>query len=1024
MSFTPTPQFKFDPNQKHQTRAIESVVNLFDGYSPDLINKSGFIFNLDAVPNVSPSMIWFDKFKVLQNMNSIQQKNNDEDLNQKEIRTNQMGLLELSPSLEFDSGFTLDPMNPGTWEYPSFVVDMETGTGKTYVYLRTIYELKKKYNFSKFIIIVPSVAIFEGVKKSFDTLKSHFNQLYSGEPATLVAYDGQKLSGSIRNFATSKNTEILLMTIDSFTTPTKNVIFKPSDKLPGELLPYQYLQQTRPILILDESQNYNSEKSKAALRTLNPLFAVGYSATPRDKTNLVYRLTPYEAFRQNLVKKVQVAGVTETTTDTEGEIVLQALEYSGSRLTAKVQAEMIEGGITRTETFTLFHGDSLERKTRNPRYSGFIVNNIVKSENAIYFENGQVCRLSVHEESQSKEDVFRAQIRHTIKKHFERQQEFIDRKLKIKVLSLFFIDRVANYRGDNPIIKNIFIEEFEKQKSKSSYFSKFSAEEVQKAYFAQKKEKDKDLEIDTAIENDDKTQAEKDAEKKAYDLIMKDKEKLLSFDESTCFIFAHSALKEGWDNPNVFQICTLNQTVSEFKKRQEIGRGLRLCVDSNLERQSDPSINILTVIANESYESFVNQLQKEYREAGETEIPKPQNADHNLATRNADVFSKKEFKQFMSHLFQKTTYKITFNKEDFVRECLEEFKAKPFPDPQIIIREGSFALGELNISLQKVEHSYALIHVVLTDSDDPIKNKNTVITCTEGSVIGSLLKNEFLNIFKVKKITPDEFDPSVKFTNGDEITLSKTIKKSITHGQKAEHEFTQEDQNTHQPIPNFIQRAADTTKLTKTTILEIFNSFTDQQKQALKKNPEGFSNHFINVLKEVLANHIADKISYKIIDSNDNVDIEQFFPENMRYPQGEIIPGRQGVSLYNLVHAESGPEKIFVTEKLNFEEQILLFFKFPGAFKIPIPKIIGNYNPDWGAVRQDSSGQRTLELIRETKGGPVDTLRFSNESRKITCAKKYFSTIGVDYKTIWPDVFASWWMDDSEDPTAGPLFNK
>ncbi len=839
-----------------------------------------------------------------------------------------------------------------------------------------------------------------------------------------MAYDGQKLSGSIRNFATSKNTEILLMTVDSFTTPTKNVIFKPSDKLPGELLPYQYLQQTRPILILDESQNYKSDKAKAALRTLNPLFAVEYTATPREKNNLVYRLTPYEAFRQNLVKKVQVAGVIETTTDTEGEVILQALEYSGNRLTAKVQAELIEGGISTTETFTLFHGDNLERKTRNPRYSGYIVSNIVKSENAIYFENGQICHLSTHEESQNKEDVFRAQIRHTIKKHFERQQEFIDRNLEIKVLSLFFIDRVANYRGDNPIIKNIFIEEFEKQKIKSSFFSKFSAEEVQKAYFAQKKEKDKELEIDTAIENDDKTQVEKEAEKKAYDLIMKEKEKLLSFKEPTCFIFAHSALKEGWDNPNVFQICTLNQTVSEFKKRQEIGRGLRLCVNNKLERQSDPSINILTVIANESYESFVNQLQKEYREAGENEIPKPQNADHNLATRNQDVFDKKEFKQFMFHLFQKTTYKITFNKEDFIRECLEEFKLKPFPDPQIIIREGSFALGELNISLQRIEQNYAHIQIILTDSDDPTKNINRIVTCTEGGVLGSLLKNEFLNIFKIKKIIPDEFDPSVTFTTGDEITLSKNIKKSITHGQKAEHEFSQEDKNTHQLIPNFIQRAADTTKLTRTTILEIYNSFTDSQKQALKKNPEGFSNHFIDILKEVLANHIADKISYKIVDPNDNVDIEQFFPEKMQYPQGEIIPGRQGVSLYDLVHAEFGPEKIFVTEKLNFEEQILLFFKFPGSFKIPIPKIIGNYNPDWGAVRQDASGQKILELIRETKGGPIDTLRFSNESRKITCAKKYFTTIGVDYKTIWPVVFDNWWKNDSEETSTGPLFNK
>jgi len=840
---TANPQFKFDPNQKHQIRAIDSVVNLFNGYSPEQSGGGSAFYDLDSIPNVPRSLIWFDRFQVLQNMNAIQQKNNNDDLNQHEVRANQAGLLEISPNLIFDAGFTLDPRNPGTWEYPSFVVDMETGTGKTYVYLRTIYELKKRYNFTKFIIIVPSVAIYEGVKKSFKTLLSHFNQMYSGEPVNLVAYDGQKLSGSIRNFATSKNTEILLMTVDSFTTPTKNVIYKSSDKLPGELLPYQYLQQTRPILILDESQNYKRETAKAALRTLNPLFAVEYSATPKEKQNLVYRLTPYEAFRQNLVKKVQVAGVVETTTDSEGAVTLTSLDYSGSRLTAQVQAEIIEAGISRTDTITLFHGDNLEKKTHNPRYAGYIVSNIVKSENALYFENDEVFKLAIHEENQSKEDVFRSQIRYTIKRHFERQREFIDRNLKIKVLSLFFIDRVANYRGDNPIIKNIFIEEFNKIKVKSPYFINFNAEEVQKAYFAQKKEKDKELEIDTSIENDDKTQIEKEAEKKAYDLIMKDKETLLSFDEPTCFIFAHSALKEGWDNPNVFQICTLNQTVSETKKRQEIGRGLRLCVDSNLERQSDPSINTLTVVANESYESFVTQLQREYREAGETEIPKPQNADHNIATRNSDVFDKKEFKDFMSHLFLKTTYKITFNKEDFIRESLEAFKLQPFPDPKIIIHEGNFALGELNISLQKVEQNYVHIQIILTDSDDPTKNINRIVTCTEGAVLGSLLKNEFLNIFKVKKITQDEFDPSIKFSTGDEITLSKTIKRTITHGQKASHEYAEEDLNTFQSIPNFIQRAADATKLTRTTLIDVFNSFNMTQKQALTKNPEGFTKH-------------------------------------------------------------------------------------------------------------------------------------------------------------------------------------
>ncbi|RMD60286.1 DEAD/DEAH box helicase, partial [Candidatus Parcubacteria bacterium] len=581
-------KLKFDPNQQYQIDAVQSVVDLFEGL---LRQADAALLQAEIVPNLPPYQVLSEEW-LYDNLRRIQKRNGIE--------------APLLGSLEVDEGMVLEGAGYESWRYPNFTVEMETGTGKTYVYLRTIHELRQKYGFGKFIIVVPSVAIYEGVIKNFQITRDHFRALYGNETVNLIPYDGQRLS-QLRGFAASTFVEILVMTLDSFNKKS-NVIFKPSEKLPGERLPIQYIQETRPILILDEPQNMESDKAKAALRTLHPLFALRYSATHRTSPNLVYRLTPFDAYRLNLVKKIQVLGVTERENFNETYLHLVGID-TGRRITARLRTNVLEKGRLKEAEVTLRQGEDLFDKTgrEEHRDAGWRVNEIHAGQGFVEFENGKRLTLGQYI-GPRREEIFRVQIRETIRQHMQMQQKLQGKG--IKVLSLFFIDRVANYTDENGIIRRIFDDEFEKQKRYFPFYQNMRPEEVRGAYFAKKKTKKGEEFMDTSGRN----KAEREAEKAAFELIMKDKERLLSFNEKTCFIFAHSALREGWDNPNVFQICTLRDIRTERERRQSIGRGLRIAVNQDGERVFDEDVNILTVVANESYEHYAATLQSEYVE--------------------------------------------------------------------------------------------------------------------------------------------------------------------------------------------------------------------------------------------------------------------------------------------------------------------------------------------------------------------------------------------------------------------------
>jgi len=985
-------------DQEFQIRACDSVIKLFEGFSS---NISGIQqFDDEIMPNVARHYE-FNENWLLENLVNVQ-------------RTN--GITE-QISLDTEDGMELEGVSNDSWRYPVFTTEMETGTGKTYVYLRTMRELNKHYGFKKFIVIVPSIAIYEGVIKTYQITLDHFKAKFGNDAVNLIEYDGSKIA-QVKDFATSNFITIMVMTIDSFNS-LKNVIYKPTEKIIGEKKPYQYIQDTRPILILDEPQNYLSEKSKAALRTLRPLFALSYSATPKTKPNLIYYLSPVDAFKMNLVKKIQVLGVTEQENINAigATLLLESVFRTDKGFNAKVRALVDKDGVYAEKAIDLKKkGDDLYDKTKNEKYKGFIVEEINKKENFVLFTNS--AKIKLHDsgaEGSAKKEIFRVQIESTIKKHFEMQKRLI--KKGIKVLSLFFIDRVANYINDDGVIKQLFDESFEKLKKKDEYFTRFKANEVREAYFAKRKQKDgKEEDVDINIIDEKKTKEEKELEKRAYELIMQKKEVLLGFDEKVSFIFAHSALKEGWDNPNVFQICTLNHTLSDDKKRQEIGRGLRLCVNNQGDRiTNDDDVNILTVIANESYESYVTTLQSEYVQAGDVTPPPPGNATKTVTKRNNKVFNNSEFKAFWKRLCQKTDYVISIDSENLIKECIDELNRAQFPEPKIVITQGKFVITSFKLKLKKVTGTKAELEISIIDTDG--NQDNTSRKFEVGNDLSRTQKDDRLRGFKIIDIIDDGKDSKVVFGNNKELDLYNDITFDSEKGQGVAQRTEQEAQ-TNYPVFNIIERAGKEVNLTKKTIFAIFKGMDERQKKCIFKNPEGFSAVFISSIREVLANHIAEKIEYILTEEYEKYDIEEVFPEERLHPQKEMISGSDS-SLYDDVQYDSDVELKFIQNRLNTDEKIICYFKFPPVFKINIPKIIGNYNPDWGVVREDNDGKIKIQLVRETKGNiNPNLLQFPNERRKIECAEKHFEAAKIDYRQITEDT-PDWWKKKDQ---VGKLF--
>ena len=637
---------KFDPNQNFQLDAIKSIVDLFEAQP---LNQSDLDFtffdtSLQFSETGVGNRIVLNDEQILKNLQSVQRQNGIEPV-----------------SKELDG--------------KHFSVEMETGTGKTYVYLRTIYELNKNYGFKKFVIVVPSVAIREGVIKNLQITHKHFQNLYDKTPINFEVYDSGKVS-NLRGFATNNNIQILVINIDSF-AKDENIINRPNDKLNGKK-PIEFIQYTNPIVIVDEPQNMETPIRKKAIENLNYCCTLRYSATHTNFYNLVYSLNPVQAYDLGLVKHIEVDSVVSENDFNDAFINLQKVYSTTTKTSAKMEIIQNTTYSAERKSITVNVGDDLYKLSnyREIYKNGYIINEIDVSNECISLSNADDIFVG---ESRGgiTDEIMKFQIEKTIEEHFKKER--ILQKKGIKVLSLFFVDKVANYRKydeSGNLLKGKFAvwfeEIFNKYSEKTAYkdLIPFSINEVHNGYFAQDKK---------GHFKDSQKSAKSQSDIDTFKLIMKEKEKLLSSNEPLRFIFSHSALREGWDNPNVFQICTLNETKSELKKRQEIGRGLRLSVNQNGERIFDNNINRLTVIANESYEDFAKQLQKEIEDdCGVSFKGRIKNKRDRIKVEYRKGFELDEnFKKIWERIKHKTTYRVNYKSSDLIDKASNEIKKIP-----------------------------------------------------------------------------------------------------------------------------------------------------------------------------------------------------------------------------------------------------------------------------------------------------------------------------------------------------------
>jgi type III restriction enzyme len=968
-------KLQFDKNLEYQQQAIASVVDLFRGQTPMQTNFTVSAYRgqigLFDTENGIGNRLELDEEEILKNLQEVQLRN---------------GLPQTKT------------LKAGNYD---FDIEMETGTGKTYVYLRTILELHRNYGFSKFIIVVPSIAIKEGVYKSLQITEEHFKELYDNTIYNYFIYDSSNLE-QVRSFAVSNNIEIMVINIDafrrSFTDPTKetkaNIIHRTNDRLNG-MRPIELIQETRPFVIIDEPQSVDTTpKAKEAIKSLNPLCTLRYSATHVEKHNLVYKLDAVDSYNLGLVKQIEVAGFATKDYHNKAYLKLLSVNNKKSPITARIEMDVKDRkGVVKRKAVTVKRGDDLyEKSGGRDVYEGYIVSEIYCEEGNEYVaftSKPDILRIGMPIGDVDDLAIKEQQIRKTIEEHLNK--ELVLNKLGIKVLSLFFIDRVANYRyydGDGNPQKGIYAQLFEKhyndlirQPKYNTLFKDIdldtAAEEVHNGYFsADKKGVLKDTSGSTLADED------------VYNLIMKDKERLLSFDTKLRFIFSHSALREGWDNPNVFQICTLNETKSEVKKRQEIGRGLRLCVNQDGERKHGFSINTLTVMANESYEEFAEALQKEY----ETE-------------------SGIRFGIVETHLFANIPVKqedgsVTYLGQEASENIVQEFLENGY------INEAGKVQDKLKIAIKdnnlNVPEEYEYVKAEITAlarkvcSGLNIKNNSDKKTIKLNKQV--YLDPEFKNLWdriKYKTTYSVDFD-SEKLIDEccKEMQTSLSVSSAKLIYTKAGLDISAGGIGTiesdryavslddlQENIPDIIAYLQNETNLTRRTIVDIL--LRSKTLHLFKKNPQRYMEQVAQIITAKMRNMIVDGIKYTKIGDEEYYAQELFATEELTgYLYKNMIESKK--SVYEYVVYDSANEESFAKSFEN-NDKVKLYAKLPSWFTIPTP--LGSYNPDW-AVLINADGKDKLYFVLETKTDIMfDALR-PKESAKIKCGKKHFEALG------------------------------
>ena len=984
-------RFQFDPHQPYQASAIEAVTDLFDGQPADAdqlettfrqLSAEPALFDQSEVPGqvsmditaetgaVGNNLV-LDEDTILENLQRVQDRNGLESAQ------------TLADGLHFD-------------------VEMETGTGKTYVYLRTAFELAKRYRFTKFIILVPSVAIREGVKTSIDLMREHFRHLYPEINMDASVYAGERAE-EVRDFASATSLQFLVMTIDSLRgDKNTRIMHQNRDKLAG-LRPLDYLRATRPIVIMDEPQNMESKLSQSAVADLDPLCTLRYSATHRVTRNVVYRLDPLDAHQLGLVKTIVVADAQELGGTAKPYVKLLGVSRDPFKASLKLMCRKKDGSYAK-RTVSASQGDDLERLSGgNPAYEGnWRVSEISAEPERIELSNHGY--LSVGDELGSNQDaVFREMIRETIREHIRKELQVHAKG--IKVLSLFFIDKVASYLGDgiNNLDANgdfaawfdeLYAEELARQPEARAIMPA-TALEARSGYFAQMKKSGKGKSaVMTFKDSSGKTKADDDA----YELIMRDKARLLSMDEPVRFVFSHSALSEGWDNPNVFQICMLRDMASETERRQTIGRGLRLPVNQTGERISDTGLAQLTVVANESYQAFASALQNEYQKAGVT----------------IGFVRKQEFSRLPITVDGKET--VLGAKRS--AEIWDHLHQRGYINDQGEV-QGSWVPEQLGFTIklpgQYAEYEDDVINIVnACKMETIIKHKRKRVTrklnkelyaapgfeefwdkITQRTTYRVNFERQALVDACVNRIkTAPRIEPIRIQVTRTKMTMTRGGTKGSTLGLRGAN------LTGSYPLPDIVAQLQEATSLTRKTIIDIL--IASGRLGEFLDNPNDFIKMASTCIQEELAHVVVEGIQYEKIGGSiyELRELqEDGLEEKDRFLDQLYQVANTEKTDFNYVVYDSEVERQFA-EYLDGREDIRLFMKLPDKFRIPTP--VGDYNPDWAIIKTEE-GQDRLYLIRETKSSLNPTKRRPGENAKINAAIKHFEAIGVNYKVAAPD---------------------
>lgn len=1025
-------KIKFNPGLSHQKDAINAVIGVFEGQETF---QSNFSVPSSALTNEQLGLF---------------SKNNDIGV------ANALNLLpeelyENTRNVQLMNGLEQTETTKQALPSLDFTIDMETGTGKTYVYLRSVFELYERYGLSKFIIVVPSVAIREGVYKSLQITEEHFRKEYKNIQYDYFVYDSSDRN-QVRSFATNDYIQIMVINIDafskSFTDPEKetkaNLIHRTNELLNG-MKPIEFIQATNPIVIIDEPQSVASTANrKKAIASLNPLCTFRYSATLNEDFNKLYKLDSRDAFERKLVKQIEVASLEIKDNYNQAYIKLLSVDNKKSPITAKIEidAQTKTGKLQPRKSITVKAGaDLFEASGGRDLYEGYMINEIYCEEGSEYIDftsRDDIIELNQAIGEIDQDTYKRLQVSKTVEEHLEKELKFY-RKITtgvdpmdhskvlsqkgIKVLSLFFIDKVANYRGYTkdglPVqgkFASWFEEEFIKQLRKPKYrvlypsvwdkddagksiineqALKELASAVHDGYFAQdrKNEGRKNTDINSVAKCEELT----------YNLIMKDKEKLLSMGEKLRFIFSHSALKEGWDNPNVFQICTLNETKSETKKRQEVGRGLRLAVDQSGERVPYGfEVNTLTVMVNESYDQFVATFQKEIEEEEGIKfgvIEKHQFANIVISDEHNDreFLGAKKSEEIYQHLeshgyinnkgkiqdslkidLADNTVVLPENAKEHTEAILATLtkvarglsikkheekktaKLKEKEGKQVVLGEGFKALWDRI----KYKTTYRVNFSVIELVDECIKE-------IRASVVVSSVK------YESKKRRVEIAESGLLTTNLDSEGNVIQDKEGIL--------------DVSFKLPDIVTYLETQTNLTRSTIVHILLGLGDKL-EAFKKNPQLFIQQCAEVIRKQMRLAIVDGISYQRIGDDNYYAQELFQEEELTGYLKNMVEAHK--SVYDYIVCDSNTEFEFA-EKLEQSAEVKLYTKLPAWFKIDTP--LGSYNPDWAVLidKDDEMGEQ-LYFVVETKSSIFsDDLRAA-EKAKIDCGIEHFKALSKD----------------------------